>query len=131
MPDPTPERVREIADYCYTAAEHPDDLGEFKLTEIHALARQVIALREDLERAAGDFPVPMPEPGTDMAVLLSANVLLRRENATLREIARDAIAEIENVERGYDANSESPPPEYVPGGPLLALRARLDALGGG
>jgi len=41
-------------------------------------------MRQDLKDAAGDLPVELPEPGTPMAKLLSANVLLRRENEKLR-----------------------------------------------
>lgn len=45
-------------------------------------------MRRDLEEAAGDLPVELPEPGTVVAKLLSANVLLRRENERLRELVR-------------------------------------------
>ena len=38
----------------------------------------------DLEAVAKDLPVPMPEPGTDMAKLLTANVLLRRRVEVLK-----------------------------------------------
>lgn len=40
--------------------------------------------RADLRAAAGDLPVPLPAPGTDMARLLTANRLLRHENERLR-----------------------------------------------
>lgn len=40
----------------------------------------------DFAEAAGEFLVPMPEPGTPTAKLLSANVLLRRDNARLAAI---------------------------------------------
>lgn len=47
--------------------------------------RGKLAGREtDFRDAAGEVMVPVPEPGTDMAKLLSANVLLRRELADAR-----------------------------------------------
>jgi hypothetical protein len=100
--DPTPERVREIAGF---------------------LSRNTRVLPG--KEFAGDWIAVPEEDFVAARVRLTA---LAREVIALREIARDAVAEIENVERGYDANSESPPLEYVPGGPLLSLRARLDAL---
>ena len=54
------------------------------------LRKELEQMREDLERAAGDFPVPIPEPGTDMAVILSANVLLRKENERLKKQVADS-----------------------------------------
>ncbi len=48
------------------------------------------ALRADMEAAAGELPVAMPEPGTDAARLLSANVLLRGERNALRASVREA-----------------------------------------
>ncbi len=44
----------------------------------------------DLEAAAGEFLVDLPEPGTPIAVLLRANRLLREENRKLRERLEDA-----------------------------------------
>lgn len=47
------------------------------------------SLKRDLETAAGDYPVELPEPGTPTAILLSANVLLKRKNAALEaEVTR-------------------------------------------
>lgn len=43
------------------------------------LAAKVRELQGDVTAAAGELRVPIPEPGTDMARLLIANVLLRRE----------------------------------------------------
>lgn len=42
---------------------------------------------QDLKAAAGEYLVPLPEPGTTVAKLLSANVLLRRKNEELRRKA--------------------------------------------
>ena len=58
-----------------------------------AAIASVAELESDLESAAKDLPVPMPEPGTDMARLLSANVLLKRRVAGVeRLIADDGFA---------------------------------------
>jgi hypothetical protein len=50
------------------------------------------ALRADMEAAAGELRVPLPEPGTDMARLVSANVIMRRERAALREALTALVA---------------------------------------
>lgn len=52
-------------------------------------------LERDFKDAAGDLPVPLPEPGTDMAKLVAANALLRREKERVRndvEKARRMVA---------------------------------------
>lgn len=49
------------------------------------LKAELAQCRQDMEAAAGDLPVPMPSPGTDMAKLLSANVILKQRAARLRE----------------------------------------------
>lgn len=61
------------------------------LIEIDCALGEYAALRADLKAAAGDLPVPMPEPGTDMARLLSANVLLRRRVSELESAIRTTI----------------------------------------
>lgn len=50
-----------------------------------AAEEQAKALKADLAAAAGELLVPIPMPGTDMARLLLANVLLRRERDELRK----------------------------------------------
>jgi hypothetical protein len=58
-------------------------------------------LRKDIEDAAGEYLVDLPEPGTPVAVLLSANILMRRENERLR-------GEVERLRKhlGHTANWE-------------------------
>lgn len=53
----------------------------------------------DLEAAAGELKIPVPEPGTDMARLLAANVLLKsrleavqKENTNLLMANHDCYA---------------------------------------
>lgn len=53
-------------------------------TACPALAAEVQRLRVDLATAAREYLVPCPESGTPMAILLSANILLRRGNERLR-----------------------------------------------
>lgn len=60
------------------------ELYEAMRRECDALREQLEAMQKDMEEAAGELPMPIPEPGTDMAKLMSANILLRRENERLR-----------------------------------------------
>ena len=66
--------------------------------EVAALREQLAAARKDIIVAAGEYRVEVPPPGTPMAALLSANVMMRRENEELRKALRveretcDAIA---------------------------------------
>jgi hypothetical protein len=46
--------------------------------EVLRLREEIRKMRDDLAAAAGELLVRLPEPGTDMARLLSANVLLKR-----------------------------------------------------
>jgi hypothetical protein len=50
----------------------PSDLAD--------LAREALAYRKDLEDAAGELLIPLPEPGSDMAKMMTANALLRRRS---------------------------------------------------
>lgn len=62
--------------------------------------RPIVAqMRKDIEDAAGELALPVPEPGTDMAKLMSANVLLRRENERLRHEAVDVDEAIERARK--------------------------------
>lgn len=115
MPDVTPEEIAEqfIAVAIDRAPEPLQRLGRL-LTEILdaddfnaveplllGLAKEIEGYREDLRLAAGELAIPVPTPGTDMARLLSANVLMRRE--------------IERLDREYAATSDD----------LIAAQARL------
>lgn len=60
-----------------------------RLTRELEEARTELAARDsDMATAAGAFTVPLPEPGTDMARLLIANRLLRRELEEARKCCR-------------------------------------------
>jgi hypothetical protein len=55
--------------------------------------RPILAqMQKDMEDAAGELLMPIPEPGTDIAKLMSGNILLRRENERLRHKIIDALA---------------------------------------
>lgn len=41
-------RVREIKEHAYTIAEHEDDLAEFSVREVYAMASEVLEYREML-----------------------------------------------------------------------------------
>lgn len=65
----------------------------------------VAALRTDMETAAGEYMGGIPEPGTPPAILLSANVLMRREVATLRQRLDEAARSLETVSRaGFEGS---------------------------
>jgi len=51
---------------------------------LDALRTRLAQMETDIRDAAGELRVEMPEPGTPMAKLLSANVLMRRERDGLR-----------------------------------------------
>jgi hypothetical protein len=93
--------------------------------------RQLTEARADVIAAAGELLVPVPPPGTDLARLLSANVLLRRalsasrdEGERLRRVvdaaeAYVALHEPQNATRFWDESRAR----------LDDLRAALAALG--
>lgn len=65
----------------------------------------------DMRTAAGELLVPMPSPGTHMARLLSANVLMRRELADLRtlgaSIHKAVAAALEARAKELDAKADA------------------------
>lgn len=69
-------------------------------------------LRADLKEAAGALPVPMPKPGTDMARLLSANVLLRRQNSIERG---EAASEVDRLRKAIGAIRDALHQEHLRG----------------
>ena len=71
------------------------------LDELTALRARVAELEGDLELAAGELLVDIPAPGTDMARMLAANSIMRREIAgDNEEIAtlRARVAELSDAE---------------------------------
>jgi hypothetical protein len=156
MPDRTTEHPKEewIASELRDLAHHLYGLGlnapgeqiERLADETDEAAREVLALRErvaqveaerdhvagyyaTLKRVRTCFPHQLDVCDEEKGGCLVC------ENDALAAIAREAVAEIENVGRGWHAYAveEVQDPEwgeYEPGGNLRALRARLDALGG-
>lgn len=60
------------------------------MSEPDTLAERVKALEGDLAAAAGELRIPAPTPGTDMARMVAANVIMRRE----RDEARSRLAKL-------------------------------------
>lgn len=71
--------------------------------------RKYRILRQDLEAAAGELLVPLPEPGTDMAKVVTANKLLRDEIGRLRLSLAQTANELEAVRREYVPAHERAP----------------------
>lgn len=53
-------------------------------TVYELIVGRLTALEADLKDAAGDMPIPLPEPGTVLAKMLTANALLRRQVSDLK-----------------------------------------------
>lgn len=60
-----------------------------------ALLDELKKYREDLLAAAGELAIPAPEPGTDMARLLMANILLRRDCGYLTRKNKELQTEVD------------------------------------
>lgn len=89
-----------------------DDMAE--------LERQLAEAREDVVMASGELMIPMPKPGSDIARLLAANSIMRRQRDEARE-QRDRLAELL-----LEAD------RYVHTCPFKArIRAALEAMKGG
>lgn len=108
---PELQRLRDAADQI--VREHAEAQAQIVRERDAALAR-VASLDADLRLAAGELRVPMTEPGTDMARLLAANVMMRRE----RDEARDEVQGLtqlvcdwqaaSGLERGGDPSTITP-----------------------
>lgn len=74
-----PEDVAVVDAWCEAMRE-----PGFFSKEVAALQAQLATHQQDLELAAGELLIPIPEPGTDVARLMRANRLLLQENNRLR-----------------------------------------------
>ena len=86
---PSPERgaIRTLVDDLRELPWSVEISNEFSAAESELAALE--ARDADFAEAAGELLVEIPEPGTVLSKLLSANVLMRRENADLRaQLAR-------------------------------------------
>lgn len=121
------ERLRGVADNCdlCTADVRAADDA---IVEIERLRRIVAAYDSDAQDAAGEYLIPVPTPGTPMAKLLVANVLMRRRNETFNSLVNCVRREV--TERAAwlsslpDGSCGNPPPE----GLVAAEVATRDAL---
>lgn len=59
--------------------------------------RELAAARNDLVMAAGELMVPVPEPGSDMARSMAANVLMRAERDKWRDMADALVSRLSDV----------------------------------
>lgn len=88
--------------------------------EIDRLERELSEAREDVVMASGELMIPMPKSGSDIARLLAANSIMRRQRDEARE-QRDRLAELL-----LEAD------RYVHTCPFKArIRAALEAVKGG
>jgi hypothetical protein len=94
-------RAQRIADLKFALGDGAGwfDRARAAEKERDGLRAEVEQAREDMRIGAGECRVPLPEPGTDMARLLSANVLLRAERDALRAARDRALAVLDARER--------------------------------
>lgn len=88
--------------------------------EVDSLLDEVREAREDTRQAAGECRVPLPMPGTDMAKVLSANVLMRKRIAEL-EAERDEYRAMRDNAAANSAALDSQRRERI-----AELEAQLD-----
>ncbi len=62
---------------------------------------------EDYRRACGELAIPVPEPGTDTARLLAANMILRGERDTARLAYADVRRELDEARAQLRAANET------------------------
>lgn len=75
----------------HTQADLQAVLGEVAQAAIAGAYNKYEVLMKDVERAAGENLVAVPEPGTDASRLLLANVMLRRRNEQSWNAVVDAM----------------------------------------
>jgi hypothetical protein len=87
----TEQDERTVEHYATRWELRDDILSGITMTTASRICREILRLRaenerltKDLSDAAGELLIEMPEPGSVMSKLLSANILLRRENDRLR-----------------------------------------------
>ena len=56
--------------------------------KIEGLLAQRDLLLSDIEEAAGELMIPIPEPGSDASKLMAANAIMRRQRDRARKTAR-------------------------------------------
>ncbi len=90
------QRLRTELAEARRDAEHWREARRSAIEAGDALMTELAEARRDVEQAAGELVVAMPEPGTDMARVMHANAMMRRERDALRaelaEARRDAEA---------------------------------------
>jgi hypothetical protein len=97
------ERAIESAENPSGMSTH-DGMARVPACHLRRLLAELAEARRDVEQAAGELIVAMPEPGTDMARVMLANAMMRRE--------RDEARRDRNALRGWlDAVRRYLPPD--------------------
>lgn len=79
----TQERIAIFRRRAHNGKITADEIDHI-LDALTAYRAEVQALRKDMEDAAGELLIEIPEPGSVASKMLMANVLMRRERDTLR-----------------------------------------------
>lgn len=91
--DIDPAWIRAVADGCEADCDYTSEAESVRkvLREIVVYYfRELAEHREDVRLASGELLIPIPEPGTETARLLRANVLMRRERDEARAQVKGA-----------------------------------------
>jgi hypothetical protein len=114
-----PQPLRERAHALYEDDPAMADMLAGAANAIDDVKRELATMRADIEAAAGELLVDIPEPGTDAARMMSANVLMRRE----LEDVRHRLWPVQHAARRYAAPGVSL-------GPGPVLEAALGTIAG-
>jgi hypothetical protein len=94
----------------------------YAIFQLKALRAELAEARRDVELAAGELVVAMPKPGTDMARVMIANAMMRRERDALRAELAEARRDAERLRDIFRANML----RYVPGVTHEQISVALD-----
>lgn len=108
------ENMRRRAVYFRTSGQERLDgmtrdntrlLGKVRTAEAERDKARSVAnqLARDLEDAAGELAVPLPEPGTTMAKVISANLIMRRERDAARSEVERLRAQLDELTKDHEA----------------------------
>lgn len=90
--EPAPSRDHRALEDSFDEARAQASQAPGLAFEVAELRATLATMRADLEAAAGPLLIPMPPAGSDLARLLSANAILRRQSARGNALANAARA---------------------------------------